>query len=145
MRTVQLAKIAAQAEKLRLERMARRQAIRAAFAAVAGLFVLAALCFLHVLVWVEIHRNLGPANASAILIGIDLVIAFALLGFAARSAPSRIEVEAVEVRERAMEQMREAVALTAVVGPLGRVLGRKHIYGLTLAALTARFLSSNRS
>lgn len=145
MRIAELGKVAAQAEKLRLERMARRQAIRAGLAAVAALFGLAALVALEVLVWEEIRRNLGPASASAIMIGINLVIALALFGFAARSAPGRIEVEAAEVRDAALVEMRETVAITAVVGPLGRLLGRKHIYGLTLAALTARFLSSNRA
>ena len=144
MRATQLARIAAQAEKLRLQRIARRQAIRAGCAAVALVFLLAFLALLHVLVVISIARTTGPASATAIVLGIDLVIAIILGVMAMRSTPDAMENEARLVRDRALEQMKEAVALATVVGPLGRILGKRHVYGLTLAALTARFLSRKR-
>jgi uncharacterized membrane protein len=144
MRAAQLARIAAQAEKLRLQRIARRQAIRAGCAVVALLFVLAALALLHVFLVITFARTTGPASAAAIMLGIDLLIAIVLGVMAMRSAPDAMEQEARMVRDRALDQMKEAVAVAAVVAPLGRVFGKRRVAGLTLAGLAARFLSRRR-
>jgi hypothetical protein len=44
------------------------------------------------------------------------------------------------VRQTAQTQMLEAAALTTLVGPLLRLVGTRKVYGLALAALTARYL-----
>ena len=42
---------------------------------------------------------------------------------------------------RARHMLKQTLALITLARPLGKVLGKRHVYGLTLAALTARFLS----
>ena len=140
MRTTQLARVAAQAEKLRLQRIAWRLALRAGCAVVAAVFALAALIALHVWVAIVLARNLGPATACAIVLGIDLVFAVVLGVLALRSPPDPLAEEAKIVRDRALAQIKESVAVAALLGPLARILGKRHVYGMTLAALTFRFL-----
>ena len=144
MRTVQLARIAAQAEKLLLQRIARRQAVRAGLAVVAGVFAMAALVALHVLIAIAIAKHLGPVTSSAIVLGGDLVIAIILGVLAMRSPPDPVEAEARRVRDRAIAQMKESVALTALLLPLGRMLGKRSLYGLPLATMAGRLLSRRR-
>lgn len=135
MRAAQLARIAAQAEKLRLQRIARRQAIRAGCAAVAVVFLLAALAVLHVLIVISIARTTGPATATAIMLAIDVVLALLFGVMAMRSAPDAMEEEARMVRDRALDQMKEALALAAIIGPLGKI---------ALTAVLPRFLSRRK-
>jgi len=44
------------------------------------------------------------------------------------------------VRQMAQTQMVEVAALTTLIGPLLRLVGTRKVYGLALAALTARYL-----
>jgi uncharacterized membrane protein len=143
MQPVQLARIAAQAEKLRLQRIVRRQVIRAGCAVVALVFLLAFFALLHLFAIVEIARSLGPATATAIVFAVDLVIAIILGVMAMRSSPDAVEQEARQVRDRALAQMKDAVAMAALLGPVGRLFG-KRAYGLGLGAVLARFLSRRR-
>jgi protein-S-isoprenylcysteine O-methyltransferase Ste14 len=143
MQPVQLARIAAQAEKLRLQRIVRRQIIRVGCAAVAVLFVLAFFALLHLFAILEIARSTGPATATAIVFAVDLLIAIILGVMAMRSSPDALEVEARQVRDRALAQMKDAVAMAALLGPVGRLFGRR-AYRLGLGALAARFLSRKR-
>ena len=142
MRGVELAKVAAQAEKLRLQRLARRQALRVVFAIAAGVFGFAALAWAEVTVWFPLRNATAPVWASLILFGIDLVPALILLGLALSSEPSAVEREAVLVRADALARMREDLIVWPLVGRAARLLPRKYVYGLTLAALTARYLAS---
>ena len=77
MRAVRLAKVAAQAEGLRLRRLVRRLAKRAAFGAVAAAFGLAALVLLHVLVFLALVDFAGMLGfwAALIVLGLDVVFA----------------------------------------------------------------------
>jgi hypothetical protein len=61
-----------------------------------------------------------------------------------RTTPGRIEREALQIRETALAELGEAMAMTALVGPALRLLGARKTYGLTLAALTARYLASRK-
>ncbi len=148
MRTTDLARAAASAEVLRIKRLVRRQVFRAVFGVVAAVFAVGALILLHVVGYTALVPSLTPLEASLVLLAIDVVIA-ALFGvLAARGAPDAIELEAKLVRDQAIAEMRESVAISALVGPVGRMagrtLGKKHMYGLTLAALTARFLTGRK-
>ena len=130
MRPFRLARIAAEAEGLRLRGMATRIVTRIGFAVVALFFVLGAVVFAHVAAWYElrIELNQGFLAAAGILGGVDLLLA-AILGFLARrSAPSRVEVEALDVRRKAIEGIAGALSLTQLVIPLLRLvsgLGRR--------------------
>ncbi len=148
MRTVDLAQAAVQAELLRLRRLARRQVMRAMFAMVALVFLLGVLVLAHVAAYIALQPYLTPLQDSLALLAFDgvLVIIFGLL--ALRDVPDPIEVEAKVLREQVLTEMKESLAIIALVGPLGRLaartVGAKGIYGMTLAALTAKFFSSAR-
>ncbi len=122
MRTVQLAKIAAEAELVRLRRVARRTGLRAGYAVVAGVFGLATLAFLLAAVTVLIAGILGLTAALWIVTAICLVIAGVLALLAARSTPDVLEVEARMVRDSAIRGMRQTTSGTAVAADLARRL-----------------------
>jgi len=144
MRTLSLAKVAAQAEMLRLRRQGRRTAFRAAYGLVATIFIIAALAALHVALALWLATQFTPITAVLIVAGGDVVIAVVLGLMAARDTPDRIEREAQEVKEKALAQLGQAMAMTALVGPALRAVGTRKVYGLTLAALTARYLGGRR-
>jgi hypothetical protein len=144
MRTASLAKIAAQAELLRVRRRGRRTMHRAAYGAVAGVFAIATLTAAHVAIVLALTRSFELLYAVLIVGGGDLVIAVVLGLVAARDAPDAIEREAHEVRQKALGQLGETLALTTVVAPAARLLGGRKAYGLALAVLTAHYLGGRR-
>jgi hypothetical protein len=145
MRSLRLARIAAQAELLRLRRFTRRQVVRVILGAIALVFLLACLAALHVAGYFGLRRaDILPVYAALIVAGVDFLIAAVLGLLAARDTPDRVEREALQVRRSAQEQLIEAATMTAVIGPILRSLGTRKVYGLALAALTARYLSGGR-
>ena len=116
MRSVDLAKVAAAAEALRLRRIARRQALRGAYGAVALVFAIAVLVVLHVVIWSALLLVVSPLLASVILLAIDAVglIVFGIM--ALRSTPDSIETEAKQIREQAVIEMRQSLTVMSVVG-----------------------------
>lgn len=130
MRAVDLAKVAASAEALRIRRMMLRFGLQAVFLAVAGLFGLFALIFLHVFLWMLCYGpwNTGRVWASVIVVAFDVVIAVILLLLGRGKLPDPIEVEARITRDRSLSELRSALAITAltgtVTGPAGRLAGR---------------------
>ena len=75
MRSVNLLKVAFDAELLRLRAMMARQGKRAAFAVVAVIFALAVLTLAEVIGWLALRLRLESIPATAILLGINLVVA----------------------------------------------------------------------
>lgn len=144
MRSLQLVRIAAQAEGLRLRRLARRQVGRAILGATAGVFGLALIACLHVAAVLALTNRVQPLYAVLIVAGVDLLVAGALGLMAAHDSPSRVEREALIVRQNAQTQLMETAATVALVGPVLRRLGGRKVYGLALAALTARYLGIGR-
>lgn len=118
MRAVELAKVAAAAEALRLKRLARRQAIRAGFGVGALLFGLGAFALLHVLAYVALCLVVPPWASALIVLVVDLVIAGVLASVALNSAPDRIEREALAVRRESLIGARRAFTVMAVAGQL---------------------------
>lgn len=123
MRLVRLGKIAAQAEALRLRRLVRRQAMRGVYGAVAALFALGMLAWLHVAGARALTPRVGATDAALIVAAVDLVIMAIFGALAAFSGPDRIEREAMEVREEARSQMAEAALVGVVLGPVLRRAG----------------------
>jgi hypothetical protein len=114
-RSINLLKLAAEAEKIRLRAMMARQARRAAFGLVALVFVLGVLALTEVAVWQVFRFYVAPLYATLILLGINLLFA-GIFGFlAARSSPSQAEHEAVRVRQDALTAARGSLAITAAI------------------------------
>ncbi len=123
MRPIRLARIAAEAEGVRLRGMMTRIVTRVIFAVVALFFVLGAVTFGHVAAWYEIRVGLEQSFlvTAGILGGADLLIGIILLLLASRSRPSRVELEAREVRRKALEGIGSAMSLAQLILPILRI------------------------
>jgi Na+/H+ antiporter NhaA len=121
-RPVSLARVAVEAEGVRLRAMAMRIVRHAVYAAIALVFLLGALVFAHVAAWYGIRTGLEltPIATAGVLGGIDLLIAIILGLLARRTTPSRLEREALQVRREAVANLRSAVNVTQVALPLLR-------------------------
>lgn len=123
MRLVRLGKIAAQAEVLRLRRFVHRQIRRGIYGAVAGVFALGLLAWLHIALALWLASLMAPPWAALIVAGVDLTI-MAIFGLlAASNSPDRIEREALVVRDEARAQMAEAAVVSMIVSPALRRVG----------------------
>ena len=116
MRALELAKIAAAAEALRVKRYARRQGIRVAFAVAAVVFLLALLAMLHVLLVVLLAMVVQPWLAVLIVLAVDLVVAGILGSLALRNKPDRVELEAASVRRQSLAEAKNAATSLATFG-----------------------------
>jgi hypothetical protein len=144
MRTVSLARVAAQAEAIRLRAFASRTVVRATLAGIAVFFLIAGLVAGHIAGGMALTPYVGPLRATLIVGGADLVIAVILALIAASSKESRVEIEALQVRKSAQAQLGEEVAMAAILAPVLRLLGGRKLYGVILAGLTARYLGGRR-
>ena len=117
MRSVELAKVAAAAESLRLKRIATRQGMRVAYAAGAAVFAVGVLVLVHVVLFHVLTPWLvAPVWASVILLAVDLVAAGVLYTMARSNTPDAIETEALEVRRQAVTELRKATTFMALAG-----------------------------
>jgi hypothetical protein len=124
MRPFRLARIAAEAEGVRLRALVTRIVTRVVMAVVALLFILGAIVFAHVAGWYWLRTDFNQTflAATGICGGADLLIAIILGFFASRSSPSRVEVEAMYVRRKAIEGISSALSLTQLAIPLLRIV-----------------------
>jgi hypothetical protein len=122
MRAVNLAKVAAEAEILRIQHMLKRQGMRAAFGLAALIFALGVLVLVHVAGWQVLRLYVPPIYAALILLCVDLVVAAIFGILAARSSPSRDEREALAIRQRALHEARSSLALGAFIPVAGALL-----------------------
>jgi hypothetical protein len=114
MRSLRLARIAAEAEGLRLRRSAQRNVLRAIFVIVALGFFAGAVLFAHVAAWFWLRLSWEARHAALIVAGADLVLAVLIAVVASRSSPGRVEREALAVRRRAIESAGSLLAFSAV-------------------------------
>jgi uncharacterized membrane protein (DUF485 family) len=123
MRTLRLARIAAEAEGLRLRSQAQRMIVRAVIGVIALVFLLFGLALAHVAAWsaLRVPGNVAPWAAALIMAGGDAVIALVLLLIVSRSSPGRVEQEALEVRQRALEHATTGLAFGTMVVPALRL------------------------
>jgi len=125
MRTVELAKVAASAEALRLRRVARRQGMRAAYGAGAAVFVIGVLVLLHVVAYNAMVPRLSPLVASLILLALDVILA-AVLGYLALSnKPDAVEEEAKMIRQQAVVELQKSMTVMALAGEATSLLLRR--------------------
>jgi hypothetical protein len=124
MRPFRLARIAAEAEGVRLRGFVSRIAVRAVLGVIALFFVLGAIAFVHLAAWYGLRMGLEMTflAATGILGGLDLLVAV-VLGFAAtRSTPSRVELEALEVRRKAIQAIGGTLSMAQLVIPIVRIV-----------------------
>lgn len=140
MKTVRLARIAAEAETLRLRHMAVRTGRRAAYAIVALIFGVALLVMVHCTAWIYAARYFGPGTASWIILGVDLVFCLIFALLASRGGPDRVEEEALQVRQTALHQIGQSFALLMLLRPVARRARRGGFLGRLLATGIEIFL-----
>jgi hypothetical protein len=123
-RSVRLARVAAEAEGVRLRGFASRIITRAILGLIALLFVLGAVVFAHLAGWYWLRTGLNQTllAAAGILSGVDLLVAIILGVLAMRSTPSRVEVEALDVRRKAIQGIGSGLSLTRLVIPILRLV-----------------------
>jgi hypothetical protein len=111
---IRLLRIAMEAELLRLNHHARRTVFRVVLGCFAAALLLGALGFGHVAVWYWLRETLPGQFVAAIFAGCDLVLALVLAVLASRSVPSRVELEALSVRRRALDDAAASVTISAL-------------------------------
>lgn len=123
MRPFRLARIAAEAELVRLRGMATRMATRLVMAIIALVFLLGVLVFAHIAIWCGVKAWLGLTDAATagVLAGLDLLVALILGFLASRSSPSKVEIEALQVRRRAIEGITGVLSITQMALPVVRM------------------------
>lgn len=122
MRPLRLARIAAEAEGIRLRSRARRAMVRIALMILALMLLLGAAVFGHIAAWYWLRQRWEPQVVALVFTGADAVLAFFLLLLAARSTESRVELEALAVRQRAVESIASTFAFSALAGQLLRIV-----------------------
>ena len=123
MRSVNLLRIAAEAEFLRQRAMLARQLRRAAFGFLALIFALGVLITAEIAAWQGLRFYVAALTATLLLLGLNLVIAAGLSVPAVRSHPTPQEQEALRVRQQALERARAALmTLTALLPAVPRLL-----------------------
>ncbi len=118
MRALRLARIAVEAEGLRLRYNLRRTVTRAVLGLIALAFLLAALAFGEIAGWFWLRMHFERPATSLIVAGANLVLAAILGLLAGRSSPGRVESEALAVRRRALESASSSLAFSALVAQL---------------------------
>ncbi|MDE2580735.1 MAG: hypothetical protein KGL52_03800 [Rhodospirillales bacterium] len=123
MRTLRLARVAVEAETLRLRRVARGMAGRAVRASLALPFLLVGLGFLEVALWLYLDGRLKSWAAALVMAGANLALALLLaLPALLRPAEDRIAREAAEVRRQAVAAIEERLRLGAAAVDLVQAL-----------------------
>ncbi len=142
MRTTRLARLAAEAEILLIRREIRTVIRRAIYGVVAAIFGLSALALLHIVGYEALRQyaQLPQVAAAGIVLAVDVVIAVLFLLLANGAMADPVAAEARLIRDQSLAQIKDTLTMAALLKPAGKLLGRKHIYGLVLAGLTARFL-----
>ncbi len=125
MRATNLIKVAAEAEILRIQHMLKRQGIRAAFGAGALVFAIAGLISIEIVIWQVLRLYLQPIYVTLCLLGINLVLSLVFALLAAKSSPSRVEREALALRQRAVQEVPASLALGTLVPIAGTLLGSR--------------------
>ena len=125
MRSVNLLKLAFEAELLRLRAMMARQGRRAAFAVIALIFALIVLALAEATGWLVLRHRAESIPSTLILLGINLVIAAIFGLMAARSSPGHTEQEAIQVRRQALDAARGTLTFTAAVPAITYLLGNR--------------------
>jgi hypothetical protein len=124
-RSINLLKLAFDAELLRLRAMMARQGRRAAFAILALIFASAVLVLAEAAGWLALRHRVASIPATLILLGVNLVLSAIFGVLAARSSPGHTEQEALRVRRQALDAARGTLAFTAALPAVNHLFGRR--------------------
>jgi uncharacterized membrane protein len=119
LRPLRLAGVAARAEALRSRHHAKRWASKIVYAIGALLLLLLAIFWLHVALWHWLRGMFNHQEAALIIGGVDVLLTAIFAFLATRSAPRRLENEAREVRDMAIQ---DATRMPRIAGSLGSLL-----------------------
>jgi fatty acid desaturase len=144
MRLLSLARIAAEAEGVRLKAMGKRQAMRAVFAAVAAVFGLLLLVMLEVSGFEFLSPLVGGGFAALIVAGIDLLLLGLFAMVALRDTPSQAEQEAALIGRQARTQITDTLATYTLVVPAARAVGGSGMRGAILSAVASQWFAGRR-
>jgi Zn-dependent protease len=125
MKTLRLVRVAAEAERLRWQRFARRLVVRAVLGAIAAFFALAAVVVLHGLGYLALREQVSALIAASIILGVDVVLALLFGILASRGGPDAIEREALVVRQTAVAEIGKTFALLALARTVASLLRRR--------------------
>ena len=117
--------------------------MRAVYGAVAAVFAIAVLVLLHVVAFQLLARVVAPWLASLIVLAVDLVVA-GIFGYLAMSnTPDPIEVEAKQVRQQAIIEMRKSLTVMAMAAEVSGLVLRRNRTGTVrmLGGIAARVLA----
>jgi hypothetical protein len=141
MRLFTLARVAAEAEGIRLKVMARRQAMRGFYGVMASVFGLMLVIMLHITLYSFLIPAVGRGFAGLIVCGVDLVL-LAIFGLiASRSTPSAQEREAEMISRQARAQIADTASTWAMLMPVARVMGGKGLRGALLTAAATQWVT----
>lgn len=115
MRVVNVLRIAAEAEVLRLQTMLKRQGLRVAWGMLAVIFALGVVALCNVAGWQLLRWYVEGIYATLILLGVNLVIAVIFAMLAIPSSPSQSERDALKIRQDALLAARNSVAVTTLI------------------------------
>jgi hypothetical protein len=137
MRTVRLARVAAQAEIILIRRTVAVAVRRAIYGAVAAVFALAVLTLMHILAVLALERfaTFTPIIACAIVLGVDLVIAIIFGLLAAGKISDPVAEEARQVRDQSLEQARQSLTLAALLAPATRMIAQTGLIRILIRAV----------
>jgi hypothetical protein len=136
-----LARVAAEAEGLRLKLMARRQAMRGVYGALAALFALLLLVMVHIAAYAFLVPAVGGGFAGLIVAALDLVLVAVFGLIATRSTPGAEEREAELISRQARAQITDTAATYAVLVPVARAIGGKGLRGALLTAAATQWFT----
>jgi hypothetical protein len=125
MRSVNLAKVAIEAEILRYKSMAARQSRRAGFGVAALIFGVGFLISLEIAGWQTARMYILPIYATLCVMGFNFVVAAAFAVAAMRSSPGRPEIDALAVRKRAVEALQTSMTISAIIPAAGYLWDRR--------------------
>jgi hypothetical protein len=117
LRPFRLARLAAEAEAIRLRALASRLLVQVIMGLVGLVFLTGAIVFGHIAFWYWLRVDLGLSAYAAAGIpgGLDLLIAVVLCLLAIRSAPGRTERDALAVRRQAVAGIVSLGSLTNLI------------------------------
>jgi nitrate reductase gamma subunit len=122
-RSFELAKVALQAEQLRWRRMVQARVRRVTWFGITGVFALLLLMMIHLLGFLALaqYAHFSPFMAALAVTGVDLIAVLICYAIAASSTADAMAEEAREVREQALIQLRNSLAVATLLRQVGRV------------------------
>lgn len=139
------AKVAAQAEILRERLRMRLLGRRILAAAIACIFVAAAVIEIHMAGYYILFDRFGAKWTPLILAGGDLALALVVLAVVGRAGPlERQATEAAALRDRALGEAGRSLTLFATVAPVLRLLRGRGGFAAALAAAATTLLFRRR-